>query len=82
MNNFNSSNILGFLGEKIAIGILVYLRKNKELLEKPQFDCAYKIARVAYIKRNFGNISLNLAKGLFEYRIESIVKHIKGTPYI
>ena len=74
MKNFNSINILGFLGEKIAIGVLVYLSNNKELLEKTQFDCAYKIARVAYVKHNFGNVPLDFAKDLLEYRLECIVK--------
>lgn len=77
MKGFDSINVLGFLGEKIAVGVLVYLRLNAELRENPHFDCAYKIARLAYVKRNFKNHSLNLVKGIFDFRLNYIVNSTK-----
>ena len=73
MYNFDSTNVLGFLGESIAVNVLVYLSLNQELLKNPHFDCAYKIARLTYVKRNFKNHSLNLVKGIFDFRLNYIV---------
>ena len=78
MYNFDSTNVLGFLGESIAVNVLVYLSLNQELLKNPHFDCAYKIARLTYVKRNFGNCSLNSVKELFDFRLNYIVSNTKN----
>ena len=72
MQIFDSINVLGYLGEKIAVNILKYLETNRELLNDPLFDCAYRIARASFVKKYFGNVSLDIVANPFRFKLDSI----------
>ena len=69
---YDTIEILQFLGEKITVNILKYLEANSELLKKPHFECAYRIARTAFVKRYFARIGLDMVENCFRDKLDSI----------
>ena len=63
-----------YVVEKIGTGVLMYFEIHKELLNDPDFDCAYKIAKDAYIKRCFHDKSIDLIEKFYLFDVESILR--------
>lgn len=64
---------LEYIGEKIGTGVLMYFEAHKELLSSPEFNCAYKIAKDAYIKRVFSGVSVDLIEKFYMSDVEAIL---------
>ena len=73
----DSLECIGFLGGEFVTNALKYLEENKELLKDPNFDCAYRIARTAFINLYFKTTGLDMVGNLYKYKLDSLNNYQK-----
>ncbi len=54
-------------------GMIMYFEKHRELLDDPDYNCAYKLVRNAFIKHHFGKLPVTYIEGLYKTKVANML---------